>query len=155
MGMKQKRTSRKGGIQRKPATKQSPASKTPAEAPRKPEFATIFEHLRGILKSYEKECMVIQDRPGDYYLNSRLIHGGKALFFAGVTIRSSYVSCYLYPLNCFPDLKKNLSKALQARLPGTKCFNFTKVNATAFEELAAITKAGAEAFRTRAIPPGI
>lgn len=153
MATKQKLSSRKGVARRKPATRQSPASKTPAKAPRKPEFAVIFEHLRAILKSYEKENVVLQDRPGDYYLNSQLVHEGRPLFFAGVTIRSSYVSYYLFPLECFPDLKQNMSKALRARLPGTKCFNFAKVDAAAFKELAALTKAGAAALQVRAIPP--
>jgi hypothetical protein len=144
----------KVGTRRKSATRQSPASKTPAKAPKKPEFAVIFQHLRSILKPYERESVVLQDRSGDYYLNSKLVHEGKALFFAGVTIRSSYVSYYLYPLHCFPDLKKNMSQALRSRLPGTKCFNFTKVDVAVFKELAALTKAGAEALQVREITPG-
>jgi hypothetical protein len=138
---------------RRSKTSQSPATKTPARAPRKPQFAAVFEQLRAILKPYEKDSVVLHDRPGDYYLDSRKMRDGKAVFFAGVTIRGSWVSFYLYPLECFPELKHGMSKALRARLPGTKCFNFTRVDPVAFAELAAITRAGAEAFKTRQIPP--
>ena len=89
MTTKRTLSSRKRSAQRKPATSQSPASKTRAKAPRKPEFATIFKRLRAILKPHERDNVVLQDRPGDYYLSSQVVHEGKALFFAGVTIRSS------------------------------------------------------------------
>jgi hypothetical protein len=48
-------------------------------------------------------------------------------------------------------LKRNISPALRARLPGVKCFNFTKVDPAVFEELDALTRAGAEAMRKRPI----
>lgn len=149
-----KASAKRTPIAKKPATKQKPALKTPAPKPRSPAFAAVFDRLHAILAPHAKTQIVIKDAPGDYYLDTRLTHKGKPVFFAGTTIRNSYVSYYLFGLYCFPDLGEGMSATLRVRRQGKSCFNFSSVDDEAFRELAALTKKSAEAFRDRKLPDG-
>jgi hypothetical protein len=46
----------------------------------------------------------------------------------------------------YPDLLKGISPALKKHMQGKSCFNFKKVEARLFAELAQLTKRGFERF---------
>lgn len=106
-------------------------------------FDEVVTALEAILRPYEKRLSVAMSVPGHYTLNTRhIMPNGQPLFFAGVQRRKSYVSYYLMPVYVFPDLLEGLSAGLEKRTQGKSCFNFTRVDAALFKELAALTRAG-------------
>lgn len=111
------------------------------------QFQETFKLLKQILKQFESALMVQTDKPDEYYLNSRQSYKGRPMFFGAVQVRKSYVSFHLMPVYAFPELLKNLSPALKARMQGKSCFNFKRVSATELEELAALAKSGLERFK--------
>jgi hypothetical protein len=54
----------------------------------RPEFLETFSQARALLKKQEKRLVVQHDKPGNYYLNTRVPHkSGGPMFFGAVTIR--------------------------------------------------------------------
>jgi hypothetical protein len=47
----------------------------------------------------------------------------------------------------YPELLKDISPELKKHMQGKSCFNFKKVDTALFEELAALTREGAEKFK--------
>ena len=75
--------------------------------PDKPEFKTVFDELKSILKPYAKKMDVAQDTDTYYLLNTRHIMKNKQpLCFGGVRLGKSYVSFYLMTVYASPDLLK-------------------------------------------------
>jgi hypothetical protein len=66
---------------------------------------------------------------------------------AWVETGKAYVSYHLMGLSV-PSVQKGVSKALQARMQGKTCFNFTATHPALFKELDALTSASIAAFRT-------
>jgi hypothetical protein len=71
----------------------------------------------------------------------------KELFFGLAQIKKNYVSFYLMPVYMYPELLKDVSPELKKRMQGKSCFNFKKVEPALIEELAALTRKGAEQFK--------
>ncbi|HJS19607.1 MAG TPA: hypothetical protein VJ785_12730 [Anaerolineales bacterium] len=69
------------------------------------------------------------------------------MFFGSVQVKKNYVSFYLMPVYMYPELLKGISPELKKRMQGKSCFNFKKVEADLFHELADLTKKGTEKFK--------
>jgi hypothetical protein len=121
-----------------------------AETTPKREIAEeILARLKAILGLYAARMVVVHDTPTGYYLDTRhVMKNKKPLFFAAATIGKSYVSFHLFPVYTCPTLLDGLSEGLRARMQGKACFNFKRVDAALFEELAALTQAGFERFQS-------
>jgi hypothetical protein len=116
--------------------------------PAKDDFSTVFEGLKNILKPYAEKLTLRTDTPDTYYLDGPYSETwGKHLFFGSAQIKKNYVSFYLMPVYMYPELLKDVSPALKKRMQGKSCFNFKKVEPELFEELAALTRKGAEKFK--------
>jgi len=115
--------------------------------PTQNEFHAVFEQLKRILVPYAKKLTVKADTPGNYYLDGPYSEKWqKEIFFASAQIKKNYVSFYLMPVYMYPELLKEISPELKKHMQGKSCFNFKKVEPTLFEELAVLTKKGAEKF---------
>jgi hypothetical protein len=51
------------------------------------------------------------------------------------------------PVYIYPELLKDISTELKKHMQGKSCFNFKKVEPALFDELAALTRKGAEKFK--------
>ena len=112
------------------------------------DLPVVFEELKNILKPYARQLTLKADTPDTYYLDGPYSEKWKKqLFFGSAQIKKNYVSFYLMPVYMYPDLLKDVSPALKKRMQGKSCFNFKKVEADLFEELAALTRKGAEKFK--------
>lgn len=72
---------------------------------------------------------------------------------AWVEIGKAYVSFHHMGVYARPDLLKNVSKKLKARMQGKSCFNFKAVDETLFAELDDLTARAFAAFRTMGFMP--
>ena len=113
-----------------------------------------FTTLREVLASQSGDLVVTVDRPGDFQVASPTMQDriGRPLSVAGVRTRKHYVSYFLMPVYAAPRLVRSLSPGLKKRMHGLSCFNFTAIDADQAKELAALTKAGIEAFRDVPLP---
>ena len=83
--------------------------------------------------------VVVRDEPGDYYLDTHHVRAdGYVLAFGAVQTRARYVSYHLTMLRYGPD-RLGASAALQARMQGKACLNFTRVDDGLFAELDEVT----------------
>jgi hypothetical protein len=91
--------------------------------------------------------VVAQDTDTHYYLDTpHVMKNKQRLCFATVRVGKAYVSLYLMPIYCSPDLLKDLSPALKKRMQGKSCFNFKTVDDKLFKELGKLTKSGFQKF---------
>jgi hypothetical protein len=113
------------------------------------DFPIVFEQLKNILKPYAKKLTLKADTSDTYYLDGPYSEKWqKQLFFASTVVRKNYVSFYLMPVYMYPDLLQDISPELKKRMQGKSCFNFKKVEPALFDELAKLTRKGADKFRT-------
>jgi hypothetical protein len=121
-------------------------------------FDETFFVLRQVMLSASAGQIVTKDLPGDLVIRTQRIDTatGAPGWFGTVTIKRSYVAYHLMALYYEPALADAMSEALQKRRQGKTCFNFKKVDANLFEELAALTQraSGAEAVRERGAASG-
>lgn len=111
-------------------------------------FDTVFGKLKSIMQEFENGMVVKADKAGDYYLDTRSVDKHKKpIFFGAVKVNKNYVSYHFMPVYMFPDLLDGISDELRKRMQGKACFNFTKVDNTLFEELAWLTRQGAERIK--------
>lgn len=116
--------------------------------PHQTDFPAIFEQLKNILKPYAGALTVKADTADTYYLDGPYSETWKKdLFFGSAQIKKNYVSFYLMPVYMYPELLKDISPELKKHMQGKSCFNFKKVDPALFEELAALTRKGAEKFK--------
>jgi hypothetical protein len=117
-------------------------------------LSETFAALREVLASQSGDLVVTVDRPGDFQVASPTMQDriGRPLSVAGVRTRKHYVSYFLMPVYAAPRLVRSLSPGLKKRMHGQSCFNFTTIDADQAKELAALTKAGIEAFRDVPLP---
>src|SRR4051812_34701440 len=100
-------------------------------------FAPAFAELRAILAAYEPKLKVVHDTPDHYYLDTHTLGPNKRpLTFAAVRIMKNYVSYYFMPI--YGGHARGMSAALQERMQGKACFNFTEVDPALFKELKAL-----------------
>ena len=112
------------------------------------DFPMIFEQLKNILRPYAETLTIKTDAPGTYYIDGPYSEKwNKELFFGSAQIKKNYVSFYLMPVYMYPELLKGISAELKKRMQGKSCFNFTKVEPALFDELAILTRKGAEKFK--------
>ena len=116
--------------------------------PAKNDFPLVFEQLKNILHPFAENLTVKADTPDSYYLDGPYSEKWKKeLFFGSVQIKKNYVSFYLMPVYMYPELLKEVSPGLKKHMQGKSCFNFKRVEPDLFNELAALTRKGAEKFK--------
>jgi hypothetical protein len=114
----------------------------------KNDFSPVFEQLKNILKAYEAKLTLRADTPETYYLDGPYSEQWKKeLFFGSAQIKKNYVSFYLMPVYMYPELLEDISPELKKHMQGKSCFNFKKVEPALFDELAELTRKGAERYR--------
>lgn len=105
--------------------------------------ASLFVALRKILQQHAASLVVVRDRPGDYYLDTKTKGpNGKPLFFGAVRTNRSSTSFHLMPIYTNPKLLDGVSEHLRARLTGKSCFQFKAIEPSLFEELSTLTEQG-------------
>jgi len=116
--------------------------------PKTEEFARVFAALKKLMQPLAKRMTVLVNTPAGFVLE-----GGyseqykKKMWFGGVRRGKAYVSYHLIAVYAFPELLKDLTPKLRARMQGKSCFNFTKYDAALFRELGQLTKRSFERFR--------
>jgi hypothetical protein len=111
-------------------------------------FDATFDHLRRVLRKYERYLTIISDTPDGYSLNASYSEKSQGeILFGAVQIKKTYVSFYLMPVHMYPELLTGLSKKLKARMQGKSCFNFRTADEEQLQELAELTSRGFERFR--------
>lgn len=106
-------------------------------------FAIPLRKLRGILKKYEKRCIVDTDAEAEYHLNFKPdTPNTKSSFFAGTGVNKQTISFYLMPVFVNAKLRGSLSPLLKKHLSGKCCFRFRKSDVIPYDELAALTERG-------------
>lgn len=118
----------------------------------KEDLSIVFEKLKNILKPYAEKLTLTADTADIYYIDGPYSETWKKqLFFGSAQIKKNYVSFYLMPVYMYPDLLKDISPELKKHMQGRSCFNFKKVEADLFEELAGLTSKGAEKFKEESV----
>jgi len=111
--------------------------------------SAVMSGLRAILEPYEAQLVRTAENDNGYSLDTRhLLPNKQPLFFGSVQLRKNYVSFYLLPVYVFPDLLNGISSSLRKRMQGKSCFNFRQPDPTLFGELAVLTRAGFERYRS-------
>ena len=114
----------------------------------KDDFPVVFEQLKNILKRYKDQLTVKTDTADTYYLDGPYSEKWKKeLFFGSAQIKKNYVSFYLMPVYMYPELLNDISPELKKHMQGKSCLNFKKMEPALFDELAVLTRKGAEKFR--------
>ena len=112
------------------------------------DFLMVFEQLKSILQAYAQIFTVKKDTADTYYLDGPYSEKWKKeLFFGSAQIKKTYVSFYLMPVYMYPELLNDISPELKKRMQGKSCFNFKKVEPELFDELAELTRRGADKFK--------
>lgn len=112
------------------------------------DLSIVFEELKKILKPYAETLTLAADTPDTYYIDGPYSEKWKKqLFFGSTQIKKNYVSFYLMPVYMYPDLLTEVSPELKKHMQGKSCFNFKKVEPELFNELATLTRKGAQKFR--------
>jgi hypothetical protein len=112
------------------------------------ELSTVFEQLKNILKPHARQLTLKADTSDTYYLDGPYSNKWKKqLFFGSAQIKKNYVSFYLMPVYMYPQLLEEISPELKKHMQGKSCFNFKKVEADLFQELADLTRKSALKFR--------
>lgn len=102
-------------------------------------FDDVHDRLRAILRSQAGDLHITRDGPDGMTLEVPGLEGKPWGYVAGTRVGKRYVSYYLMPVYSTPGLANSLSPQLQKRRQGKSCFNFTKVDETLLEEIAALT----------------
>jgi len=111
-------------------------------------FDEIFSALRGILQRHPGNLVVIEDSPTRYCLQGGLHPKHRTpMSLAWVEIAKNYVSFHHMGVYARPDLLKDISSKLKARMQGKSCFNFTSVDDLLFAELEELTARAFDAMR--------
>ncbi|MSU34790.1 MAG: hypothetical protein EXS36_06700 [Pedosphaera sp.] len=111
-------------------------------------FPEVFSALRDILRRHAGRLVVTEDTASCYRLEGGKHPTHKQPFpIAWVTVGKAYVSFPHMGVYARPDLLKDVSEELKARMQGKSCFNFKSIDPTLFAELEDLTVRGFEAFR--------
>ncbi len=112
------------------------------------ELEAIFDRLKAIMQTVERRLQVEADAPNPYSLNTHKTGPNqRPMFFGAVHLRRHDVSCHLMPVYACSELLDTVSDALKRRMQGKSCFNFKHADDALFDELAALTRRGLEAFQ--------
>ncbi len=126
----------------------SSSKKRPHPKPAK-DFASVFAALKDLLAPYEKHLHVLPYKPEFYALVTRqAVHKGKPIWFAAIRMGKNYVSYHFMPVYMDAAMQKRIPPELKKRMQGKACFNFSEVDPALFRQLANLTAAGFESYRT-------
>ena len=131
--------------------KKMPASSSKKRAPAKhvKDFAPVFAALKELLAPYEKHLHVLPYKPEFYSLVTRQpVYKGEPIWFASIRMGKNYVSYHFMPVYMNPAMQKRIPLELKKRMQGKACFNFSEVDSALFRQLADLTAAGFEGYRT-------
>ena len=109
-----------------------------------PNLATVRERLKAILAPYRNRLRVAKDGPEGMSLELPEYAGQPWGFVAATRLGKRYVSYYLMAVYGDTGLAASISPELKQRMQGKSCFNFTKVDASLFRELEALTALSVE-----------
>jgi hypothetical protein len=110
------------------------------------DLAAIEARLQAILDPYRDR---LEEGPiyGRVFLRRP---GAKAHdWFAGVVVATAHVSFYMLPVHTYPRLLDCITDGLRKRKKGASTFNFSTIEDALFDELAALTERGFEAYMTK------
>ena len=111
-------------------------------------FAKIFSALRAILERHSGRLVVSENSATCYCLEGGLHpKHKKPIPVAWVQVGKNYVSFHHMGVYARPDLLKDVSRELRARMQGKSCFNFTSIDERLFAELEELTVRGFEVFQ--------
>ena len=103
-------------------------------------FGDVFTALRAILQRHKGTLIVSQNSPTRFCLEGGCHPRRKQpMPIAWVEVGKNYVGFHHMAVYARPDLLKDISKKLKARMQGKSCFNFTSVNEVLFAELEELT----------------
>jgi hypothetical protein len=109
---------------------------------------SLFGALRAILERHAGKLAVSEDSPTRYCLEGGLHpKHKKPMPIAWVEVGKGYVSFHHMGVYARPDLLKDISEKLKARMQGKSCFNFTSINEALFAELETLTVRAFDAFK--------
>jgi hypothetical protein len=115
--------------------------------PDKANFPEIFRQLKAIFEPYASKLVVVHDTDSNYYLDTTQVMKNKhRIYFGSARIGKAYVSFHLMPVYAVPAMIETMSPELKKHMQGKSCFNFTRVDAKLFKELAGLTKVGFAKF---------
>jgi hypothetical protein len=135
-----------------PAAKRTAKSSTAIAPPKPPavpapDFSPVFSALKPVLAKYSKHLFVRDDKPDNYYLETKSrSYQGERMFFAGLRVGKASVSFHLMPLYTHPELQKSVPAGLKRRMQGKSCFNFTAVEPELIALLGPLVAAGFKKF---------
>ena len=110
-------------------------------------FTEVFSALRAILERHIGKLVVTENSPTRYCLEGgRHPKHKKPMSIAWVEIGKSYVSFHHMGVYARPDLVKDISTKLKARMQGKSCFNFTSLDEALFAELEELTVRAFDTF---------
>jgi hypothetical protein len=113
------------------------------------EFAEVYARLRAVMLESAAGMIVAQDGPGELVMHAPIpnpMHPKKPMWFGAVQVGKAYVSYHLLPVYMNPAMQAQIGPALKKRMQGKACFNFKTADEAVFEDLRALTAAGAEVF---------
>jgi hypothetical protein len=111
-------------------------------------FQPVFAALREILKRHAGRLAITEDSLSRFCLTGGSHPKHKTpMQIAWVEVEKAYVSFHHMGVYARPDLLKDVSKELKARMQGKSCFNFKSVDETLFAELEELTARAFDAFR--------
>jgi hypothetical protein len=114
-----------------------------------PQFADVYAKLRALMLESAAGMRVAEDGPGGLVMHAPIPHPYKPkepMWFGAVQVGKAYVSYHLMPVYMNPAMQAQITPALKKRMQGKACFNFKAADEALFEDLRALTAAGAEAF---------
>ena len=114
-----------------------------------PDFAALADEMSALMKGAAKGMIVANEGAGGLVMHAPIPNPMKPkepMWFGGVRVGKAYVSYHLMPIYTSPALAARVSPALKKRMQGLSCFNFKASDPALFDELAALTEAGAEAY---------
>jgi hypothetical protein len=132
---------------RKTTTGRIPQKTSPSA--KQADFDAVFSALRGLLTPYTDTLALKTPKPGYCFVESHTpTYRNQPMYFAGVKMGKNYVSYHLMSVYACPDLLKAMSPGLKKRMQGKACFNFTMVDQELIGELARLTEAGYNKFKS-------
>ena len=112
-------------------------------------FAEVYARLRTLMLESATGMIVAQDGVDGLVLHAPIPNPTKPklpMWFGAVQNGKAYVSYHLMPVYMNEAMQAKISPALKKRMQGKSCFNFKTCDEALFEDLRALTVAGAEAF---------
>ncbi len=109
----------------------------------------VYLRLRGLMADAVDGLPVTADGDDGFSVDTgRHRADGYAYQFGAVRTGARGVSYHLLPVYYWPDLLDDVSPELRRRMQGKSCFTFTRVDEPLLDELADLTRRGAERLAT-------